>query len=91
MRNWKVTVKGVDDILARYDEAKPETFTEVRDALVAKLTAEVPAVLLGTNEYGWPLEQLLEELTYAETPDEFEAAWDAIYDWADDAGVWMGF
>ena len=62
------------------------TFTEKRDAIVARIRAT--RWFKDCDEYD-DLPQFVEELADARTPDEFDGPWDCIYDIADADRVWI--
>jgi hypothetical protein len=65
-----------------HDEDKP--FLLRRDVMVARIKA-APFY----DEDDMELERIVEDLAYAETPDEWDGPWDEFYDWADDSRVWI--
>lgn len=62
------------------------TFPEIRDAVVRRLRAS--AWFKSKDEFD-DLPMLVEELSDAKNTDDFDSAWDAIYDEADADRVWI--
>ena len=62
------------------------TFEQSRDAVVARIRAS--AWFKSKDDYD-NLPQFVEELADTQNTDEFDSVWDAIYDEADHARVWI--
>lgn len=58
-------------------------FEEQRNIVVERIKK------LPMYETDYDLQNLADELQDAEEIDEFDAAWDYFYDWADANGVWV--
>jgi hypothetical protein len=63
------------------------TFEERRNAIIAILRKH--PWINQDNWHGWDLQDLVEELTTADTEDDFNEIWDALYDEADYDRVWI--
>ena len=62
------------------------SFTEKRDAIVARIRAS--SWYKGYDETG-DMSEIVEDLAAATDTDEFDAAWDELYDIADADRVWI--
>ncbi len=78
MTNWKRTI----NIKQHLDPAKP--FEGVRDAIVR--------VLRNDRAYldGFDFTDIVDEMAETGTVSDFDAALEALYDWADNNLVWIG-
>lgn len=59
------------------------SFTERRDAIVARIKGF--PLYNEEDEIWW----IVDELSDAQSEDDFDAVWDAFYDWADTERVWV--
>ena len=64
------------------------SFADKRDQIVSRIRAS--GWLDGRDEFDELVETVNEGLAGAEDEDEFDAAWDVVYDFADIERVWIG-
>ena len=75
------------------------TLTQKRDAIVARIkhlaaykrAADIVVNHMDSDDY-WDAEsivELVDEMAVVETVKDFDAVWDAFYDWADEARIWI--
>lgn len=93
MRAWKRQIDGYGPIADRFSNGEA-TFEETRDAAVAVFKADQAYAGDNMERASAPCaDELYTEavwdLAEAQTEDDFVAALEAIYDWADDARVWI--
>lgn len=72
------------DLWAQFDDGDDASFVEVRDQVVARLRA---SRWVSSSDEDSPLRDLVDELAYSDTVDEFDDNLDDLYDLADVARV----
>lgn len=75
MTIWRHIIELYD--LFHENEDKP--FTDLRDGVCDRLAASAAAIP----------EDLIDDLRYTQDEDEFDEAWQYVYDWADSNRVWL--
>ena len=64
------------------------SFTERRDQITFRIR-HTPWYRKADREDDGELLSIVDDLAAAPDEDDFDEAWDALYDWADDARVWI--
>lgn len=81
MKKWKHKL-NLADVFHNEDLA----FEEIRDIVVSRIKA---SSFYREAKESMDFEGIVDELGEAETVDQFDFIWDAVYDYADDYDCWI--
>lgn len=87
MSNWKYKIDVVD-LWEKYPEEI--SFEEFKEELMPILSeAATDLSYIFQDEETMKLEDIIREIEDSEDEDEFDYAWQNLYDWADENRVWI--
>jgi hypothetical protein len=89
MNKWKMRVKGFKDILKKNDDDTDESAVKCAKEL-AEFMKSKPKTFKDTEDnYGETIDDIIYYLEQAKTQKEVNGILSDIYDWADEARVWL--
>lgn len=92
MGRWKERIELADLWHSFEEDESQENFLKVRDEVVRRFREASWMKDASDADSEMDLDRLsdlLDQLAYTETTDEFDSYWDDVLDWADDNRLWV--